>query len=230
MYPVENGHLRLWESIMTTFPGSPKLLKGAIVGFDIANPLARVIIFQYNPAKLTRSLKAKAQTDQRKTSETTRLKGAPEETIKLDIEIDATDQLEKADGVAVNMGIYPQLSALEMLMYPKSASVISNIALIATGTKEIVPLEAPFTLFIWGVKRVVPVRLIEFTINEEAYDTQLNPIMAKVSLGMLVLSYNDFPFTHPGYHAFLAHQVMKETMAAIGSANSIGSVGGGLGF
>jgi len=215
---------------MADFPRSPRLMKGAIVGFDKMNPLASVIVFQYNPARLTRSLTAKTQSNEGNTAEVTRLTGAPEETIQLDIEIDATDQLEKAEATAVSMGIYPQLSALEILLYPKTTSVITNTVLMAVGTMEIVPPEAPFTLFIWGVKRVVPVRLTQFTINEEAYDARLNPIMAKVSLSMRVLNYNDFPVTHPGYHAFMAHQVMKETMAMIGSVNSIGSLGSNIGL
>ena len=215
---------------MTTFPRSPRLMKGAIAGYDVNNPIASVIIFQYNPAKLTRSLTARTQSSEGNTTEVTRLTGAPEETIQLDIDIDATDQLEKAEATAVSMGIFPQLSALEMLLYPKTTSVITNTVLMAAGTMEIVPPEAPFTLFIWGVKRIVPIRLTQFTINEEAYDAQLNPIMAKVTLGMRVLNYNDFPLTHPGYYAFMAHQIIKETMAMIGSVNSIGSLGGSIGL
>jgi hypothetical protein len=209
---------------MADFPGSPRLLKGAIVGIDKTNPLASVIIFQYNPAKMTRTLST-GNNSEGTTSEVTRVSGAPQETIQLDIEIDATDQLERAESTAVSMGIYPQLSALEMLLYPKSISIIANAALMATGTLGIVPPESPLTLFIWGIKRVVPVRLTRFTINEEAYDTKLNPILAKVTLDMRVLSYNDFPISDPGYHAFMAHQVIKETMAVIGSVNNIGSIG-----
>ena len=96
------------------------------------------------------------------------------------------------------MGISPQLSALEMLLYPKSALVIANTVLLAAGTIEIVPPEAPFTLFIWGAKRVLPVRLTSFTITEQAYDPSLNPIRATVNLGMQVLNYSDFPVSHPG--------------------------------
>lgn len=214
---------------MTTFPRSPRSMKGAIVGINTANPLPSVIIFQYNPARMTRTLGTK-NTGEGATLEVTRVSGAPEETIQLDIEIDATDQLEKAEATAVSMGIYPQLSALEMLLYPGSTSVITNTILMAAGIMEIVPPEAPLVLFIWGGKRVVPVRLTQFTINEEAYDTQLNPTMAKVTLGMRVLNYNDFPVTHPGYHVFMAHQVIKETMAMIGSVNSIGSVGSNIGL
>ena len=92
-------------------------------------------------------------------SEVLRLKGAPVETINLEVEIDATDQLETGSSLAISQGIYPQLAALEMLIYPKSALVIANTALLALGTIEVAPPMAPLTLFIWGSKRVLPVRL-----------------------------------------------------------------------
>lgn len=213
---------------MTSFPRSPRLLKGAIVGFDIFNPVASVTVFQYNPDTLTRTLQAQsAGGGEGDRSEATRLKGAPVETISLEVEIDATDQLENAEGTATSMGIYPQLSALEMLLYPKSALVIANTVLMATGMLEIIPPEAPFTLFVWGPKRVVPVRLTNFSITEQAYDVSLNPIRAQVSLGLRVLSYNDLPVTHPGYGMFLAHQVVKEVMAVVGSVGSLSAVAGG---
>src|SRR5262249_11712024 len=141
--------------------------------------------------------------------------------------IDATDQLEKAEGIATSMGIYPQLSALETLVYPKSPLVIANTVLLAAGTIEIVPPTAPLTLFIWGVKRILPVRITEFSITEEAYDPALNPIRAKASLGLRVLSYNDLSLSEPAYYMFLAHQVVKEAMGAVGSVGSPGAVAGG---
>jgi len=204
---------------MTTFPNSPRLMKGAIIGIDIFNPVSSVIQFQYNPETLTRTLQAQTSGEGGNSSEALRLKGAPQESITLEIEIDATDKLEKGDNNATSMGIYPQLSALEMLIYPKSSLVIANTVLLAAGTIEIIPPMAPLTLFIWGPKRVLPVRLTSFSITEDAYDTNLNPIRANVSLGLSVLNYNDLPVTHPGYHLFLAHQVVKETMATIGSVS-----------
>ena len=216
---------------MTTFPGSPRLVKGAIVGIDPFNPLASVIVFQYNPDSLTRTLQAQTTGSQGgDRSEALRLKGAPVETITVNIEIDATDQLEKSDPLATSLGIYPQLSALEMLIYPKSALVIANTVLLAVGTIEVIPPAAPFTLFIWGPKRVVPVRLTTFTITEEAYDVSLNPIRAKVALGLRVLSYNDFPLTHPGYSLFLAHQVVKEAMATLNTVGNAPAIAGSLSF
>jgi|1185.fasta_scaffold13693_2 hypothetical protein len=216
---------------MTTFPGSPRVMKGALVGIDILNPLASLIVFQYNPETMTRRLQAQTlgggEGDR---TEALRLKGAPVETISLDIEIDATDQLETGDGIATSLGVYPQLSALEMLIYPKSPLVIANTVLMALGTIEVVPPVAPFTLFVWGPKRVLPVRISDFSITEEAFDVNLNPIRAKVSLGLRVLSYNDLSVLHPGYYVFLAHQVVKEAMAVVGSLNSAASAGGSVSF
>jgi len=213
----------------SSFPQSaPKVMKGAIVGIDPFNPLASIVVFQYNPDTLTRTLQAQASGGQGgDRTEAMRLKGAPVETFKLDVEIDATDQLERDDPLTETLGIYPQLSALEMLIYPKTALVIANTVLLATGTMEVIPASAPLTLFIWGPKRILPMRLTEFSINEEAYDVQLNPIRAKVSLGLRVLSYNDLPFTDPGFALFLAHQVVKEAMATIGSVGNLsGAVSG----
>jgi hypothetical protein len=212
---------------MSTFPGSPRVIKGALIGMDIFNPLASVVVFQYNPDTVTRTLQAQTAGEGGARSEVTRLKGAPVETIKLDVEIDATDQLERGDGLAASTGIYPQLSALEMLLYPKSALVIANTVRLALGSLEISPPVAPLTFLVWGLKRVLPVKLTEFSVTEEAYDVGLNPIRAKVGLGLRVLSYNDLSITNPAFYVFLTHQIVKETMATIGSVGNLGAVAGG---
>lgn len=141
------------------------------------------------------------------------------------MEIDAADQLETADPLATTLGIYPQLSGLEMLLYPKSSLVIANTALALAGSIELVSPEAPLTLLVWGVKRVIPVRLTQFSITEQAYDSQLNPIRARVQLGLRVLSYSDLATTSAGYHLFLAHQITKEVMASLGSAAAVSTTG-----
>lgn len=212
---------------MSTFPGSPRLIKGAIVGIDPFNPVASVILFQYNPETMTRSFESQIGSDGGSRSEVLRIKGAPKETISVDIEFDATDQLEKVDPQATSMGIYPRLAALEMLIYPKTSLVIANTVLLAVGTIEVIAPQAPLTLFVWGLKRIVPVVINSFSITEEAYDVNLNPIRAKVSLGMRVLTYDDFPVLHPGYGIFLAHQAVKETMATLGSLDNLSAVAAG---
>jgi hypothetical protein len=210
---------------MTTFPGSPLLLKGAIIGVDKFNPLASTIIFQYNPDTLTRTLTAQTAGSDTNRGEVLRLKGPPQEVIRLDVEIDATDQLEQANPVAITLGIHPTLASLEMLLYPKSAVMIANEVLAAAGMIEILSPEAPLTLLVWGPTRVLPVRLTEFSITEEAFDTLLNPIRAKVTLGMRVLTYQDLGMASVGGALFMVHQIAKEVMAMVGSVGSVaGSV------
>ncbi|HOE45816.1 hypothetical protein [Methanothrix soehngenii] len=211
---------------MSDFPRSPRLLKGAIIGKDPANPLAIVVIFQYNPDTLTRTIQAQTTSSGEGGSsknEAMRLKGPPLESIKIDVEIDATDQLEQAMAPATSMGVHPALASLEMLLYPKSALVIVNEVLMRAGVIEIIPPEAPLTLFVWGPKRILPVRISSLNITEEAFDTDLNPIRAKVSLEMQVLTYHDLGLLSPGGSLFMVHQVIKETMATINGAGSIAS-------
>jgi len=222
---------------MIGYPGAPRLVKGAILGLDLFNPLASLVLFQYNPETLTRRLDSGGggQGDGRGHAAGAKPQTAPVETISLEIAIDATDQLERGDKMAVSLGIHPQLAALELLLYPKSALVIANAILAGLGTIEVVPPPPAMTLFVWGPKRVLPVRLTDFSITEEAYDAALNPVRARVSLGLRVLSYNDLPTGDPGRALFLAHQVLKETMATMGSAANMGafasnvlrSIGGG---
>jgi hypothetical protein len=215
---------------VTTFPGSPRLLKGALIGVDVFNPIASVVVFQYNPDTMTRRLEPRASGGDGERGEALRLTGPPKETITLSVEIDATDQLEEAHPLAVSVGISPTLAALEMILYPKSLSVILNMTLSAVGTVEILPTEAPLTLFVWGPTRVLPVRLGSLSITEEAYDTMLNPIRAKAELSLTVLSYHDLKFASPGHALFLAHHIAKEVMATSNVFNSIQNVGAGLGL
>ncbi len=209
---------------MTTYSRSPRLVKGAIIAIEPSQPVATVIEFQYNPETMSRNLESQIGSEGGGRAEALRLSGPPKETISLDVVINATDQLEKGDSTATKHGIYPQLSALEMLLYPKSSLVNANAAQLQLGTIEIIPPEAPLTLFRWGAQRVVPVNLTSFSITEEAYDTQLNPIRAKVALSMRVLTYDDLPQTNDGYGIFLAHQAMKERLASMGSVNKTASV------
>lgn len=200
---------------MSTFPNSPLLTKGALVAIDLNGLPPRVITFQYNPEKLTRSLQPNTRPADGDRTEVLRLSGAPNETITIKVVIDASDQLEKGNAVVRKLGIYPQLSALEVLVYPSVRRVIENTVLLALGTIEVIPPEGPLTLFVWGPKRVLPVRLASFGITEEIHDTNLNPIRAAVDLGLRVLSYNDLPAVHPGRGIFLTHQVVKEVMARL---------------
>jgi hypothetical protein len=200
---------------MTTFPSSPKLLKGGIVLIDpITSAVRRIIALQYNPDSISRTLQVQGvggESGDR--SEALRLKGPPVETIKVEAEIDAIDQLEVADGTATQVGLHPQLATLELIVYPTSAQLQSNNSQAQSGTLEIAPMETALMLFIWSKQRIVPVRLTEFSITEEAFDASLNPIRAKISLGMRVLSVNDIGFEHKGGSLFMSYLQNKEQLA-----------------
>lgn len=197
-------------------------MKGAIIGVDVFNPLASVIIFQYNPDTLTRTLTAQtAGSDNADKGEALRLKGPPKEEIKLDVEIDATDQLEQAKAPATTLGIYPALASLEMLLYPKSAVTIANEVFAALGMIEVIAPKSPLTLFVWGPKRSLAVRITALSITEEAFDPNLNPIRAKVGLSLRVLNYDDLGLLSVGGALFLAHQIEKEVMATIGGVGAL---------
>ena len=201
---------------MSAFPGSPRVLKGGIVLLDpdqftvLPNG---IIVLQYNPDTLTRSLKIKGAEEGGDRCEALRLTGPPVETIKLEAEIDATDQLEAGDQNTTQYGITPQLSALETTVYPPSATLQNNFNLAQQGVLEIMPMLAPFALFVWSVNRIAPVRFTELNITEEAFDPNLNPIRAKVSLTMRVLTIDDLSFSEKGGSLYMTYQRQKESLA-----------------
>src|SRR5688500_13735076 len=132
---------------MAQSPRSPKLISGGIVLVDVASgAVQRIIALQYNPASVQRSLQAQWYEPQQgaERSERLRIKGPPVETIKIEAEIDATDHLEAPDEheTTAELGIQPQLAALETLVFPMSDQLEANNRRAAAGTLEIVPMEA----------------------------------------------------------------------------------------
>lgn len=218
---------------MSGFSGSPRLIKGGIALIDPdTGAVQRVIVLQYNPDTLSRTLQVQSVTaESQNRSEALRLKGPPIETFKIEAEIDATDQLESPDQNpnAVQFGIQPQLAALETIIYPSSAQLLGNNALAQSGTLEIAPMEAPLSLFIWSKNRVAPVRITELSVTEEAFDPSLNPIRAKVSLGMRVLSVDDLGFNDKGGNLFMTYQQQKERLSRLAPAGALSALGiGGI--
>ena len=212
---------------MTSFPGSPKLLKGGIVLLnpDTGVPV-QIVVLQYNPDTLSRTLQAQGiGPEPGDRLEALRLKSPPLETLKFEAEIDATDQLETAAPIVARLGIYPQLAALEVMVYPTSAQLNDNNSQSKRGVLEIAPTEAPLALFVWSQLRVLPVRLTDFSITEEAFDPNLNPIRAKVSLGMRVLTVTDLGFAHKGGNLFMAYLQQKEQMARVGAQGALSALG-----
>jgi hypothetical protein len=219
---------------MSTASFVPRTLRAGLVIVDPANGrVLRAIALQYNPDALSRTLQIQGAGEGGDRLEALRLKGPPVETLRIEAELDAADQLEFPDErnnrLAVEVGVGAQLAALEALLYPPSAQLAAQDALAARGTIEVLPVLSPLPLFVWSRQRVLPVRVTEFGIAEEAFDPALNPVRAKVTLGLRVLSINDVPFDSTAGTLFRAHQQQKEALAARSGGVPLEALGiGGL--
>jgi hypothetical protein len=211
------------------FPRSPKVFKGALVAYQLPEPTPTVIVFQYNPEQLTRSLQARSASGGGR-GEANRTDGPPEETISLGVEIDAVDQLEKKDPMAAAIGLHPTLAALEGLMYPAYPTVIANQVLANFGATGLLAEPAPLALFVWGPSRVLPVRVQSVSITEQAFDTLLNPIQARAELSLKVLTYRELEVTNPAYWVYMASFTQKEQMSQLNLGGSADTVRGILPF
>ena len=209
---------------------APRLIKGGLVVLDPASgAVKRTIALQYNPETLTRSYQVQGAGGDggAERAQPFRLKGPAVETIKVEAEIDATDSLEHPGENAntVVFGIAPQLAVLESLINPTSAALVELDSLSKSGTLEIIPAEAPLVLFVWSASRVVPVRITDLSVTEEAFDPALNPLRAKVSLGLRVMTTDDLGFDHRGAGIFLNHLRTRETLAGKTGAATLQSLG-----
>jgi hypothetical protein len=221
------------------FPRSPRLLKGALIEYQsqFLGPLPNIIAFQYNPEQVRRSLAQRTgRTGERSAGaareDVLKVKGPPLETITLSVVLDAADQLaepERNPHVA-GAGLHPALAALELLLYPRTEEILQRRVSAKAGTVEIAPPDVPLVLFIWGISRVLPVRLTSFSVTEQAFDQRLNPIQATVELGMEVLTYLDLKEGTVGFNAYTVTQTQKEALARLNLLNTADQVRGLLPF
>lgn len=206
---------------MTAKARGPRTLKGAFVTIPSTGAAPQVIAFTYNPASLSRSLKPmQVGGEEGDRSQAVRFTGAPVQTLKIEIEIDATDALGDGDPTAQSLGALPELSQLELLVYPSLDQVNQVQSQLSSGVMEITPMAAPRTLFVWGAQRVLPVRIESFEITEELFDTRLNPIRATVAVSMRVLTYSDLSSDNREYYEFMTYQQGLNNMAAQAHAGS----------
>lgn len=210
-----------------TSPLAPRLLRAGLVLVDpdTGAPI-QTIALQYNPDSLTRSFQIKgtgAEGGDR--SEALRLKGPAVETLKLEAELDATDRLADADPQTTRLGLQPELATLELLVHPTSQTLAANAKMADDGELEIVPMRTPLLLFVWGTNRIVPVRIMELSITEEAFDVALNPTRAKVSIGLRVLTIDDLGAGTRGGGLFMSYLAKKEQIALTAVRGSFATLG-----
>jgi hypothetical protein len=206
------------------------LFKGGLVVLAPGGgPVQRTIALQYNPDSLSRSYQVQGVGGDGggERAQPFRLKGPAIETIRLEAEIDATDQLEFPGNHpnTVAYGIAPQLALLESLVNPSVDELLRLAALSESGTLEILPPEAPLVLFVWSRSRVVPVRITDLSVTEDAFDPTLHPVRAKVSLSLRVMSTEDLGFRHRGGMMFLSHLRAREGLASATHGATLAALG-----
>lgn len=180
---------------MAGFPGSPTILKGAFVRYDGSAASPKIVIFPYNPETLFRTiLPNPAATGSGQPNQPA---GDPLETITFTLMLDATDALEQSNAQAASTGVYPVLSAIELLMYPPQLGA------------DLV------TLFVWGPNRIVPVRITALNIAESVFGPNLSPYQVSVQVTLTVTQEDDVPSL--GY--LLQHIALLNTFAGTAYSN-----------
>lgn len=138
-----------------------------------------------------------------------------EESIGLEIRLDATDKLDEGDAIAGKFGILPKLATLELMTYPKEESLIGQAlgALLGSpgGFSFTRGSNPPMILFIWGYTRVLPVNINSMSITETEFNTILSPIRATVSVSLTVIEGKNIPYTYS--------KLAKEAMSVLNLAN-----------
>ncbi len=114
-----------------------------------------------------------------------------EETLQFTLQLDASDALNDGETTAQAFGIAPALSTLELMTYPKGEGVLFEALGSLLGDKKGYQFAGqenpPMVLFIWGVRRVLPVNITSLVITETEFDQLLNPIRATVDVSLTVI-------------------------------------------
>lgn len=220
---------------MTSSPLSPRITAGGMVLVDPpTSRVLRVYSFLYYPDTISRTVTPQfAEPDTGDRLDALRLRAPAIETIRVDLDLDATDWMatpnrDPASQLAAQDGLLPQLAVLESVLSPSFDQVQTARNEILSGILEISPIEAPLTIFVWNRRRSVPVRITELTANEEMFDPALNPIRARVSLTLRVLTTHDLPYTHAGANVYLQYLRQQESLqrsVPTGTLTDVGSLG-----
>lgn len=184
----------------------PDILKGGLILLDPDNgKVVRTLPMLINPAKLSRSFEIKSLGEESGQSSPLRLTGPAVETITLEAKLEVSDALARGEATAAEEGVRPHLATLQMLVTPSSESLTRNDALQQSGALEIIPMDQPLTLFVWGPGNLVPVRITSLSSSDEFFNSRLFPLSATVNMSLRVLSVDDLGFSSRGGALYLTY-------------------------
>ncbi|WP_028022108.1 hypothetical protein [Enterovibrio calviensis] len=182
----------------------PNYLKAGIVLLDqqSGEPISAIPLL-INPSTLNTQFEVKSQEGSQTRTDTMRLNGPPRESISFEATLDATDALERGDEDAIAYGIGHYIAALRSLISPTKRQLLDNDARAREGKLTIIPMAQPLPVFSWGTNRRVPVKMKSLSLAEDLFSANLNPLTAKASITLQVLTVDDLGFDHPASSLFL---------------------------
>jgi hypothetical protein len=211
----------------------PAALPGALVeyGTDFLGPIPNVVIFQFNPETMTRTLSIPPRAVDATQRETSQAGEPAYERFTVKASFSAADQRNTSNPVGLTLGVGPQLAALQAMVYPvKTPGGVFGLAVDAIGsllgasgpppTQPIPRQQTPRILFIWGPTRIVPVIIESLTITEQIYDGMLNPLEAEVEIGLAIITPCACCGDTIGQGALAYTQMAQDTMATVNLVNS----------
>src|SRR5215204_2885632 len=217
------------------------LMRGALIeyGSDFMGPIPNVVIFQFNPETLTRTVQIPSRPTSGAARETTQAGEPAVEKITLKASFSAADEFGDNKALARMFGVGTRLAALEKMVYPSNDLLGAIGAAIgaaagalgiggaagATEPRQVIPRESyPRILFIWGVYRVLPVVLESMSITEQQYDFLLNPVQAEVSITLAVNASDKCSDDTVAKGAMLYSNMAKDAQAMANLANTASQV------
>lgn len=206
---------------MSRFPGTPKSMRGAIFSLKPPNIIPTLVVFQYNPHEVRRSITAAGGQSNARGGAGWAHQEEPDEKVSFSADLNAADQPPGSIGLPV--GLHPQLAALENLIYSPPLPGLSLAGAGLGGTVDILSGTTQLTLLIWGPARVAPVELTSLVVTEQDFDEWLNPIRATIQFELKVLAARDLAAGHPAAEIQKTYHVLRQVSAAASSFSALGS-------
>ncbi len=219
------------------------LMRAALVeyGSDVLGPIPNIVVFQFNPEQMTRTLNMPAEPgadapERARITEAHTVSAPPTESFSVTAHFSAMNDLGEGGAVSAIprlFGVGPQLAALEKMAYPTAGLLSGAIgaAMDAIGdalggggdddTRPVPREDAPRVLFIWGPSRVLPVRIRSMSITEQQYDALLNPVQAQVEIGLAVATIPAKTGDIIGKGALDYTNTLKEAQALLNLAKAV---------
>ena len=205
------------------------LMRGALIeyGSDFMGPIPNVVIFQFNPETLTRTVQIPSRPASGTARETTQAGEPSVEKITLKASFSAADEFGENKVLARLFGVGTRLAALEKMVYPANELLAAIGAALGLGgdaggdPRQPIPRQKmPRILFIWGPYKILPVVLESMSITEQQYDFLLNPVQAEVSITMAVNAMDKCTKDGVAEGALKYSNIAKDAQAMANLANT----------